>query len=712
VEDEGVVVTNQEAAEMVNFANSLVRNFEQTGQLSDLETSISLYRELLVRVPAQNRHWLASLNNLGAALLNRFERTGTIQDLEEAIVLHREVLVLRPAFHPNRSSALNNLANALFTRFGQTGMIQDVEEAIALHREALVLRPEPHPNRSSSLNNLASVLSIRFSQTGMIQDMDEAIALHREALVLLPLPHPNRSASLNNLASVLSTRFGQTGMIQDMDEAIAVHREALMLLPPPHPNRSASLNNLANVLSKRFNQTGTIQDVDEAVALHREALVLRPAPHPERSTSLNNLASVFFERFSQTGLIEDVDEAIALHREALMLLSAPHPNRPSFLSNLAFVLQIRFSKLSQLPDLEEAVMVCRESLRMLPQDHPRICMSSQTLAKVLMDMYFHTRQSGYFDDAVVAFRTAAACETAAASERLQAAQLWAHRADAGSHGSALEAYQCAIRLLPRLVMLSLDVQSRLRVLKSGTNGLAQDAADYAIRSGHFDQAVEFLEEGRNIFWSQALQLRASFDQLHLIAPDLAQKLQGISRALEQGALQDISTSPDTQHQLSLEQEAARCRRLNEVWLLTVEEAQRLDGFEHFLCPTPLAKLQTAAANGPVIILNSSKSGCTALIMTSSGIDHVPLPECSMQFAWTLVRLIQHAAENVLLAEPQLEDLMQQSQSLLEESYRDDRHVKWAARNTVSSDGIFQRALAILWNTVAKPVIHHLALMVS
>ena len=98
----------------------------------------------------------------------------------------------------------------------------------------------------------------------------------------------------------------------------------------------------------------------------------------------------------------------------------------------------------------------------------------------------------------------------------------------------------AAQLLPRLAMLGLDFPSRQRSLVSESDGLARDAAVCAIRLGKFGTAVELLEEGRAVFWSQALQLRAPINDLRDVAPQLEQKLRHISLAVEQGSLRDVS----------------------------------------------------------------------------------------------------------------------------------------------------------------------------
>jgi len=141
-----------------------------------------------------------------------------------------------------------------------------------------------------------------------------------------------------------------------------------------------------------------------------------------------------------------------------------------------------------------------------------------------MIAYSHTHESEYLDNAVTAFRTGVMCEAAPTSERFRSAKLWAHHADS-IHESALDAYEAAINLVPRLAMLGLDLQSRHQALTSGSsNGLACDAAACAVQSRQYGKAVELLEAGRGIFWSQALQLRTPVTDLHEVAPELEKKL--------------------------------------------------------------------------------------------------------------------------------------------------------------------------------------------
>jgi hypothetical protein len=342
-----------------------------------------------------------------------------------------------------------------------------------------------------------------------------------------------------------------------------------------------------------------------------------------------------------------------------------------------------------------------------------------------MDMYSLTHESVYLDDAMASFEAAVNCKAASASARFGAARSWASYADKFSHESALGAYRAAIELLPRLAMLGLDLQSRRHALISSSDGLARDAAACAIKLGQYDRAVELLEEGRGVFWSQALTLRTPMTDLHDIAPELEERLRCISFALEQGSLRDVSRnmSDSPQKVMSMEKEASHFQDLGDEWLATLEEVRQLEGFKDFLRPSRLSTLRGAAAKGPVVILNASEAGCSALILNSTGVRHLPFLQLTFTTVTTLVKLIQSAiasdGKDVSAIESNhahVERLVQQMPLLsgtlqLLRLPLESRHIKRVSDIATTPDDIFRYVLAILWESIIEPVIRELNLEV-
>lgn len=166
--------------------------------------------------------------------------------------------------------------------------------------------------------------------------------------------------------------------------------------------------------------------------------------------------------------------------------------------------------------MEDSIALSREAVGLLSPDHPRRSGALTTLGTHLLWRFEQTHQIADLEASVTSYREAIK---------------WASTADAHSHQSALDAYQYAIGFLPRMTMHSYDLKTRQKYT-AAANGVAGSAASCAIRAGQLDKAVEFLEEGRTVFWSQALQLRPQWDDLHSVEPFLAIKLRNISEELE------------------------------------------------------------------------------------------------------------------------------------------------------------------------------------
>ena len=599
-------------------AKSLVTKFKQGGGASYVDGAIVLDREALVLCPPGHPMRSGALTRLASRLSSRYDQLGATRDLEEAVVLNREALDLRPQGHPHRSMSLNNLAKRLSTRYDRLGAMQDLDEAFALDREALGLRPKGHPDRSMSLNNLANHLSILYKQFGAMQDLDEAIVLSREALDLRPPGHPFRSSSLNNLANHLSARYHQLGAVEDIDEAIVLDREALDLRLQGHPasGLSMSLNNLANSLSARYKLFGAVQDLDDSIALDREALNLRPQGHPNRSTSLNNLADDLYIRYNQLGVVQDLDEAIVLNREALDLRPQGHPSRSVPLNNLAIHLSTRYNQLGEMQDLEEAIVLAREALALRPQGHPNWSRSLDNLADLLRNRFTRSKQLQDEEELFSLHTQLVHVPQMVSSNNLSAARAWVRVAEDFQHPTILLAYETSLRLLIQHSAALPSLPQHLVILKNLTSSLAVDAFSACLRKRAPAHAVELLEQGRGVFWSQLTRLHSPLDDVVVSSPagkTLADEFTRLASLIRNA----LNFHGADQHE--------RVCRLNLKLQRVVTDIRKLPGLSRFLLPSLFPDLQHAASGGPVIIVNASKYSCDALIIfLDRDPVHIPL----------------------------------------------------------------------------------------
>ncbi|KAG2111124.1 TPR-like protein [Suillus clintonianus] len=599
-----------------NLAISLHDRFKHQGVPSDLDEAIELYRAALLLCPPGHSDRSASLYNLATSLQHRFKQRGVPSDLDEAIEFYRAALLLRRPGHSRRLMTLNNLATSLQHRFEQRGVPSDLDEAIELHQAALLLCPPGRSDRSVSLNNLATSLQDRFKQRGVPSDLDEAIELHQAALLLCPPGRSDRSVSLNNLATSLQDRFKQRGVPSDLDEAIELHQAALLLCPPGHSDRSVSLNNLANSLQNRFEQRGVPSDLDEAIELHQAALLLRPPGHSHRSVPLNNLANSLHDRFKQRGVQSDLDEAIELHQAALLLRPPGHSDRSASLINLANSLQDRFKQRGVQSDLDEAIELHQAALLLRPPGHSHRSWTLINLANSLLNRFQHRGTQSDLDEAFRVYVQLSYLSHAVSRRDLTAAKSWATSAEEMNHNSALLAYQTALKFVDQHVTMLQSSPHLFDVMRMATASLAMDAFSCSVRHGALTTAVELVEQGRAVFWTQLARLRSPLEELSL-SGDTGAALEKEFNQLSFGLRSSLDQSTGEQ--------SPQIRQLTIQWNDVVSRIRMLPDFSRFLLPPLFSNLQKAAEEGPVIIVNASRYGCDALIIFSAQDPaHVPL----------------------------------------------------------------------------------------
>jgi hypothetical protein len=122
--------THAEIEETVQLANNIMSEFHASGDISNLRIVIALHKAALHLRTQAHVEWSASLSGLALALQSRFFRTGELEDLDDSISLYSEALTTLP--HLLQSVVRNNLRAALLIRFRKTGQNSDLNNAVSL----------------------------------------------------------------------------------------------------------------------------------------------------------------------------------------------------------------------------------------------------------------------------------------------------------------------------------------------------------------------------------------------------------------------------------------------------------------------------------------------------------------------------------------------------------------------------------------------------
>ncbi|KIK32330.1 hypothetical protein CY34DRAFT_101755, partial [Suillus luteus UH-Slu-Lm8-n1] len=572
---------------------------------------------------------LALRTDAGHRLLARYRRMQNSRDLDQSIEHFKHASDHCPMDHPCRSAALFNLANVEFLSCQAEGRHLDLDIPISLFQDALDLRPSDHPDRAITQLHLGIAMLSRFAKRGFQTDAGAAEELlnevldvchanshiHRAALLAIETSalHPAASTDAHDLgqewpaASMLPLSPDQladqakwclrTDDPHVLDKVISLHYDALEYYNAMHPCRGQLLVNLSIILSIRFERRGNAEDLDQSIALAREALALCPVGHPYRSSSLNNLAVQLSIRFDHRGNAEDLDQAIALQREALAsrpvalaLHPVGHTDRSKSLNNLANQLSTRFDHRGNAEDLTESRENLRSALNLLTQHDPLRLTVHASLATVYLSFHRSGLDStgpGEDTDSLNAamhhFRTAANVVPGGLLGRLRASLRWVRHADQHRHSTELEAYGTSMQLMDAYMSATASVSSRHSAMKDFPRTLAVDAASCALRSGDVCRAVELLEQGRTIIWTQMTRLRTPLDTLQTHSEHAAALMK---RFRDLSSLLDRPPASHADGTQSVDVEAAdvRYRRLVEDWNGAVEEIRKIEGFSRFLLP--------------------------------------------------------------------------------------------------------------------------------
>jgi hypothetical protein len=253
----------------------------------------------------------------------------------------------------------------------------------------------------------------------------------------------------------------------------------------------------------------------------------------------------------------------------------------------------------------------------------------------------------------------------------------------------LDVYQELINILPRLASLDLDLTRRIQVL-SQARDLATKASSHAIALMQFGRAIEILESGRAVFWSQNLRLRTSWDSLD---GDIAKELRGISGRLEVTASPNIL--PDLDSNLArarIDRIMAERRCLSTRFNELVDHVRSLPGMDQFLRNLDYSSLSSAASCGPVVILQIS----WMCVITSpcATPQIIPLREVTNEWlkeATNALRLAAHRSRN-----------------RLHDRGTRQRPVKGADSRYLGE----YDTLADIWRRIIQPLLNHLGWRVS
>jgi len=682
-----------------NCSAALLARYEATGKTGDLDQAVALAREAVKLAPEapagdEDRAALsASLDSLAAALMTWFQLSRDQTDLDEAIDAARKAVGATDPEDLGYSIDQTLLANALLERFSRHWDVADLRDAMAAAQAGADAAPARGRVRAVALSALAMAHSNLFKHTADVQDLDRAIAAGKDSVAAAQGDPAGAAICLSNLGGVLTTRYDRIGDTTALDEAVEVHRQAVRSAPDRYVNRPAFLTSLGNTLRSRFLAGGAPADISEAVEVLGEAVATAPAGWLNRPGYAANLAEAMIaaaeHKAGPAALSEEafaaaatLGQAAAIMRTELEAIPAEHPLRHLCLAAAGHAWLTLFDLTGNADALDDAIEHWRQAANALSAGHPQRADYLTTLGAAWLRKFDRSRRADREagSAAAEASKSAATITTTAALTRALAARNWGEAAAGlGDTQEAASGFAAAVHLLDQLAWRGLRRVDQERQLGRFT-GLAGAAAAWTIQAGQPERAVELLEQGRGVLLAQALAEQARQHDLFRDVPDLFRDVPDLAGQL--AAVDDLlERLPSATDLLPADVDGSASQRENlsrrrEQILAQIRERPEYSGF---LTAPSFEDLRGAGRSGPVAIVNVSQYRCDALLVTTDGVQVIPLT------ALTGADAVQHTADFLIA----LESLHRKNLSYNEFE---------AAHHTISA------TLRWLWEAIASPLL--------
>jgi CHAT domain-containing protein len=414
------------------------------------------------------------------------------------------------------------------------------------------------------ISGLEAHTRLRFGEYSLDESLEEANSY------MSLLANASSSSSLAESAKLFSSSTArETYSTADIQQKIE-HLENLLTITPPGTKRYIKcLGHLEKWYESKFRRTNDISDLEEAIKYSRLLLDATHANDPWRMNPLGSLRDILLLAFQETRKISYLDESIKVGYDILELKNARQAHFPATQGLLSSLLT-RERLLGRVEDRLEAIRL---------------------ISSVMDDQY-----------ARVPDRFTLSCQWAILARRI-------------GHPTTLTAYKSAMSLMERSLSFAPTVSiqhTRLVAMGEDCQTMPHDYASYQIHLGRFEEAVETLEQGRALLWSEMRGLRTPACQLIEDDSPLAKRFAEINQELE---TLTISVTPSGRPEVEdgvqqgndgtdpFGRLVIKRKKLVEERDALISQIQSRPGLEGFLGAPSFDTLRSAASRGPVIIIN-------------------------------------------------------------------------------------------------------------
>ena len=440
------------------------------------------------------KHW-------AFVLILEAERDG--EKCDGAIQALEDTLRSLPDDSPAKASLCLHLASALVQRYSISDDLKDLQEAIPYASSA-------EPSDRNALMPLSVAYRRRFERQGSITDLDAALQNARW-VTMRRKDHRNLkfARAAHNLSVCLAHVFALTGADVYSHEAISTCQQAIECTGP-HPLLRRFKTDLASMYLARYDTSNDDDDLSSAIRLGREAVeeeLDRRNIYLAESQSL--LGVILGRQYTRHGCLTSLMEGISYCRSAVETNSASPPVRVLCHSRYSHLLFSLAQHTGNSENFDESIHHGQLALSLAADDDRARTQVKFDLGTMLLARYQKYRNTTDLDEGIRCFREVASAAFGFPSLLFAGAMAWADAGAFKDGESSLEALSAAISLLPRIAWIGHKMRRRFQEMASQSAGLACRAAASAIECNDLWRAIDLLEKGRTVLWSQSLHIHSS-----------------------------------------------------------------------------------------------------------------------------------------------------------------------------------------------------------
>jgi CHAT domain-containing protein len=658
----------------LTLAKFLFIRFNRTREPKDLRYSIEYFRHLRnLDFPVETVGFSLSdvMTSLVVALGTHVELEpgSATQNIGEMVTLCRGLL-------PSEISG-DRLADSIVALSRAVGLASEgssmgdtLDEVVDYMREAINMYP-PGCLRTSIA--LGETLTHRFIHKKSLGDFREAMALFDDIIAHRPLEEAGKysewHSALQFAAFLTRMRFLVYPNLENLEDAISRNRTALNYAFPGGKDHSAITDDLAGLVETRaeyfhlpadpqratsqqfahssLQPTGTTKeglvrwdntrDLPEACSteitghqrIHRlESLLSNTVPGTsDQIMYLRELAGLYHAKFDRSGDILDLEKAIEWQQIELASTSDADSQMELRLLQLGTRFARAFELSRRTSFLEESISLLLHVLKMPGTQGEIHRLVHHRLSHSYLARWQLFHHGNDLDKALHSLQMCIDDEYTIPPQKLTYACYRASIARTTGHPSISAAYDTAMSCMQHSLVFAPTLHTQHAQLASVqvVNEMPLEYASYQVETGHLEQAIETLEQGRALLWSEMRGFRTSIDQLDAAYPVLASRLSAISQQLEtlMTSIPPIGNGHTgvgvaQRDRLGEMDEISQLLRTRQMLLdergMLISQIQQLPGFGNFLKAASFDTLRAAASRGPVVIINHCKYRSDILIV--------------------------------------------------------------------------------------------------